>query len=141
MQLRRDNIDHVVVDMEAVVEAEGEEEEREEERQEEERQEEERQEEGQEREGQEREIEEAERVDEEELEREAERLARWRRPEGFGERREVVRDEGRQTRCCGRWMRVVRRGAETRRLSFAEEGLEAEEVQRARHDILSMTYI
>ena len=75
-------------------------------------------------------------VDEEELEREAERLERWRRPEGFGERREEVQDEERQARCCGRWMGVIRRGEEMRRLgSEVEEGL-----RRARQDILS-TYV
>ena len=76
-----------------------------------------------------------------ELEREAIALARWRRPEGFGEQR---RQEEEQVEagwfCCGR--RVVGiRGRGRGRGIGEEEGLEA--LQQARHDILltTRTYI
>ena len=76
--------------------------------------------------------------DEEEVQRETRRLARWRRPEGFGERRQrrETQERERRARCCGRWLKVVRRGAESRRIgSDAEFGLE--ELRQARHDILN----
>ena len=85
-----------------------------------------------------------------ELEREAIALARWRRPEGFGERR---RQEEEQVEagwfCCGRRVVGVRgrgrgrggRGRGRGRGIGEEEGLEA--LQQARHDILltTRTYI
>ena len=123
------------------VEREEQAEEEETEKQEEEEQERQEEAERREEEAERREIERDVEVDEEELQREAVRLARWRMPEGFGERREVLQDEGRQTRCCGRWLRVIRRGEESRRLEFVEWGLGSEEVQRARQDILNMTYV
>ena len=85
-----------------------------------------------------------------ELEREAIALARWRRPEGFGERR---RQEEEQVEagwfCCGRRVVGVRgrgrgrggRGRGRGRGIGEEEGLEA--LQQARHEILltTRTYI
>ena len=85
-----------------------------------------------------------------ELEREAVALARWRRPEGFGERR---RQEEEQVEtgwfCCGRRVVGVRgrgrgrggRGRGRGRGIGEEEGLEA--LQQARHEILltTRTYI
>ena len=85
-----------------------------------------------------------------ELEREAIALARWRRPEGFGEQR---RQEEEQVEagwfCCGRRVVGVRgrgrgrggRGRGRGRGIGEEEGLEA--LQQARHDILltTRTYI
>ena len=83
-----------------------------------------------------------------ELEREAIALARWRRPEGFGERR---RQEEEQVEagwfCCGRRVVGVRgrgrgRGGRGRGRGIGEEeGLEA--LQQARHEILltTRTYI
>ena len=83
-----------------------------------------------------------------ELEREAIALARWRRPEGFGEQR---RQEEEQVEagwfCCGRRVVGIRgrgrgRGGRGRGRGIGEEeGLEA--LQQARHDILltTRTYI
>ena len=85
-----------------------------------------------------------------ELEREAIALARWRRPEGFGEQR---RQEEEQVEagwfCCGRRVVGIRgrgrgrggRGRGRGRGIGEEEGLEA--LQQARHDILltTRTYI
>ena len=84
-----------------------------------------------------------------ELEREAIALARWRRPEGFGEQRRQEELVEAGWFCCGRRVIGIRgrgrgrggRGRGRGRGIGEDEGLEA--LQQARHDILltTRTYI